>query len=155
MTDQDELRPEVFHKFEIFDGLTAEELGEITHCAELLAVEPEVEIMTEGVRDRDLYGLLSGRAEVLTTDDDGQRRKLAELTPYAIVGELGLAVGAPRSATVRTLESSRLLQLDGAEFHELQTAHKSVAYKVEHNILRILARRIGQMNREVFPLGED
>lgn len=154
MTESDELRSEMFHKFEVFDGLNASELDEIAEFAEVRAIDPGEEILVEGRRDRDLYGMLSGSADVLKSEEGDTPRKIARLTPYTAVGELGLAVGAPRSATVRIAEPSRLLRIDGEGFHQLQTAHRSVAYKVEHNILRILARRLGEMNREMLPIKE-
>lgn len=155
MNVPEEKRAELFHKFEVFDGLTAEEIDQVAECAELLELETGEELMTEGARNRDLFGLIAGRVEVLKSGDSGEPRKITELQPHAAFGELGLAVGAPRSATIRTLEPSEFLHVDGDGFHHLQTGHTSAAYKVEHNILRILARRLASMNRELLQVSED
>jgi len=150
MAELDEPDIDQFHQFEVFDGLNVYQLGEISACAELRSVDAGIDIMREGGRSRDLFGLISGRVSVLKEDDEGQEQRLAEIGPGHVFGELGLAVGAPRTATVRTLEESEFLFLDGDAFHELQKQYSNAAYKVEHNILRIVSRRMGETNRELL-----
>lgn len=150
MTNSDRPKPELFRRFEVFDGLTAEDLDRVADCAELRTLAEGATVMEEGENDRNLYCLLEGRVEVVKKDLSGGHERLTVLEPTSVFGELGLAVGAPRTATVRTTEESRFLFVDGAEFHELQKAQEPAAYKVEHNILRIMARRLSDSNRRVL-----
>ncbi len=150
MNGQQEVSPDLFRKFEVFDGLTAEDIRAVSNCTQVRRLEPGQKILEEGGRDRDLYALLEGRVEVLQANDAGEQETLTQLEPYAAFGELGLAVGAPRTATVRTAETSRFLYVDGDAFHNLQTSQHAAAYKIEHNILRILARRLRETNRELM-----
>lgn len=143
---------DLFRKFEVFDGLTSDDLMAVSECADVQTFQAGDIVLEEDTRSRELYGLIEGRVEVLKTTADGQTT-LTELEPSAAFGELGLAVGAPRTATVRAMEASTFLHVDGDAFHELQTSQHPAAYKVEHNILRILARRLGDANQEM--LGED
>lgn len=154
MSGSESLSSEEFHRFEIFDGLNAEQVAQISACADLRTVPAGEVIMEEGGRNRDLYGLISGRVSVLKTDDRGDDRQLAEIGPGNVFGELGLTVGAPRTATVRTLEESKFLVIDGEAFHNLQMEYSNAAYKVEHNVLRIVARRMGETNRELMQSGD-
>lgn len=155
MSTSDALDAEQFHQFEIFDGLNVYQVAEISECSDLRSVEAGREIMQEGGRSRDLFALISGRVEVVKMDDSGSEQRLAEIGPGNVFGELGLAVGAPRTATVRTLEESEFLVIDGEEFHQLQQEYSNAAYKVEHNILRVVARRMGETNRELLQGGSD
>ena len=139
-----------FHRFEVFHGLTAEEAEQIGKCAEIYRVGPAEEIMTEGAKNRDLFGLVDGRIEVLKCGEDGEQSQIAELESFAAFGELGLAVGAPRTATIRTLTRCRFLRIDGENFQQLQREHSPAAYKIEHNILRLLAHRLADTNRELL-----
>lgn len=147
---------DLFRQFEVFDGLTAEDLDEIAGCSELLVIETGTDVLEEGGNDRHLYCLLDGEVEVLKQSLSGEQERITVLEPPAAFGELGLTVGAPRTATVRTTQSSEFLRVDGDEFHELQLAHHQSAYKVEHNVLRIMARRLGDSNRRtVVGLAEE
>jgi SulP family sulfate permease len=150
MSTSDELDTTKFHQFEIFDGLNVHQVAEISECSDRRSVDAGEEIMREGGRSRDLFGLISGRVEVVKMDGSGSEQRLAEIGTGHVFGELGLAVGAPRTATVRTLEDSEFLVIDGEEFHQLQQEYSNAAYKVEHNILRLVARRMGETNRELL-----
>jgi len=149
MSSNVEPSTDLFRKFEVFDGLNADDLLAIGECSKVQQFEAGENVLDEGSRNRDMYGLLEGRVEVLKQDGDG-KTLLTTLEPFNAFGELGLAVGAPRTATVRTSEPSQFLYVDGEAFHELQTSQHDAAYKVEHNILRILARRLGDANREIL-----
>ena len=156
MSDEpdNQLTSKQFHRFEVFHGLTAEEVEQVSECAEIYRVESGEEIMTEGARNRDLFGLMDGKIEVLKTGEDGDVTRVAELEPFAAFGELGLAVGAPRTATIRTVTPCRFLRINGETFQKLQSARSDAAYKIEHNILRILAHRLADANRELSKRGD-
>lgn len=66
-----------------------------------------------------LYLVESGRLRVFRTEDDGSETTVAEIGPGELVGEMGLLDGAPRSASVRALEPTRLWKLDRAGFFQL------------------------------------
>lgn len=155
METSDDLDTDEFHRFEIFDGLNVYQIAEISACSDLRSFGAGVEIMHEGGRNRDLFGLVSGRVAVVREDSGGAEQRLAELDPGNVFGELGLTVGAPRTATVRTLERCEFLFIDGEQFHQLQQEYSNAAYKVEHNILRIVARRMGETNQELLQASSD
>ncbi len=68
-----------------------------------------------------LYVVLRGRLQVL--DGDGGRDDVvAELGRGQVVGELGVLLGAPRSATVRAVRDSSLVRVTKAEFHKTADA---------------------------------
>jgi CRP-like cAMP-binding protein len=150
MNGQEEVSADLFRQFEVFDGLTAEDIRVVSNCSQVRRFDSGHTVFDEESRDRDLYALLEGRVEVLQESEAGDQEKLTELEPYAAFGELGLAVGAPRTATVRTIEPSRFLFVDGDGFHNLQTNQHGAAYKIEHNILRVVSRRLRDTNRELM-----
>lgn len=69
------------------------------------------QLMEQGQPSDCLYVLLKGLVKV-ERDLSGQAIKLAELGPGDVVGEMGVFIGAPRSATVTALEDLETLQLD-------------------------------------------
>jgi NTE family protein len=75
-------------------------------------------VMREGDDADDLYVVLRGRLRVIA-EADGEERTLRVLGPGAAIGELALLTGAPRSASVRAVRDTTLLQLSRDRFVEL------------------------------------
>jgi predicted acylesterase/phospholipase RssA/CRP-like cAMP-binding protein len=69
------------------------------------------------------YLLLEGRLEVSLHHPDGGETSLAELAPGAIVGEMALLTGQPRTATVRALHDSELVRCSKEGFDRLVAEH--------------------------------
>jgi NTE family protein len=61
------------------------------------------------------FVVVSGRLEVVVEDDDGLR-VVRVLGPGAALGELGVLTGTARSASVRALRDSRLVEIDAERF---------------------------------------
>jgi CRP-like cAMP-binding protein len=78
-----------------------------------------------------LYLLISGAAQASTVRGDGGARVLGELRSGAVFGEIGLLERIPRTATVTTLERSRLLRIDGDAFLEALTSDPLAALIAE------------------------
>lgn len=68
-------------------------------------------LLREGEPGDACYLLRAGRLEVTASGEAGADRRLTTLYPGSLVGEAALLTGAPRNATVRALEDSRLLAL--------------------------------------------
>ena len=96
--------------------------------------------MREGATGRSLYQVISGRVEVQKEVQPGHSIHVAELGPGEVFGEMTLFQGAPRSATVRALEDSRLLRVDRAGVREL---------------LERFAQLLNSRRRELESLGDE
>jgi CRP-like cAMP-binding protein len=70
----------------------------------------------------DLYIVVAGSVFVLGDDVEGQEYVIDQLGPGAMVGETGLATGAPRNATVRAAVDSLLLRITRADLDQLFAA---------------------------------
>jgi predicted acylesterase/phospholipase RssA/CRP-like cAMP-binding protein len=75
-------------------------------------------VMREGDHADDLFVVLRGRLRVIA-ETAGAERTLRVLGPGAAIGELALLTGAPRSASVRAVRDTTLLQLRRDRFVEL------------------------------------
>ncbi|MCA9667640.1 MAG: cyclic nucleotide-binding domain-containing protein [Myxococcales bacterium] len=68
-------------------------------------------LINEGDAGSACYLVAAGRLEVLKVDDLGMPRQVAQVSAGSVVGEMALVSGAPRSATVRTLEPCDVIEL--------------------------------------------
>lgn len=94
-------------------------------------------ILTEGDDSDSLYILLSGRARVYVSAEDGRVLHLNELRPGEYFGEVRLD-GGPRSASVLALEECRCAILNGEELTRAVAEHPDLAL----HLIRKLAHRV-------------
>jgi CRP/FNR family transcriptional regulator, cyclic AMP receptor protein len=88
------------------------------------------------------YGIEKGLLKVSIVSGSGDERILAILGPGAIVGELAVLDGLPRSASVVALRDSNLLFLSKAKFDEFANKHS----ELYQHLLILLASRLRETN---------
>ena len=79
------------------------------HNPTILRIPAGETLFTEGDEGRMMYVLATGTAEVIINN-----RVVETLQHGSIVGEIGIVLPGPRSATVWATGPSRLLELDAA-----------------------------------------
>ncbi len=102
----------------IFRGATRSTLE---HVAEVLREEPVgagVSVIRQGEPPDDLFVVIEGGLEVVAETTEGDHI-VAALGPGDFFGEIGLLRQIPRTATVRTVEPSRLYRIPGQEFLDI------------------------------------
>lgn len=93
-------------------------------------------IVSEGDEAGPLYIIVSGRVEVYLTDERGRKLTLNVHGPGEYFGEMTFD-GGPRSASVLTLEPSRLLAIARDEFERFLGSHPELAvHLIKHLIQR-------------------
>lgn len=95
-----------------------------------------------------LYLVNSGAAAVVLPLADGQERVIRIYRSGAVLGEMAIYTGAPRSANVRIEESGLLFRLDVSAMNAMQQQHPAAAGQFHSFIVRLLAERLERANRE-------
>lgn len=95
-----------------------------------------------------LYIVASGSVAVTMQAGDRQR-VLRRYQLGAIVGEMALYTGNPRSASVVIEQDSLLYRLDVGQFESLQEKRPAAAGAFHGYIVRLLSERLGRANREL------
>lgn len=124
----------------IFGDCTPQEIAAIAGVAQESTFEPNQIIVTQGAPGQAFYLILSGRVEILR---DGS--SLGAYGPGDFFGEMSLLDHAPRSATIRALETTTCMMLSSWDFRSLLEQHPGIAIK----LLEILSRRLRVANERL------
>jgi cAMP-dependent protein kinase regulator len=87
---------------------------------------PGDELVAEGSETEGLFVIASGTVRVSKNDADGEPLVLAELGPGDVVGEIGIVLRRPATATVRALSATVAMELTRAEFAAAIKAHPTL-----------------------------
>jgi CRP/FNR family transcriptional regulator, cyclic AMP receptor protein len=98
-----------------------------------------------GASDDGCYRIEDGLLKVTMVSGSGAERILAFLGPGAIVGELSVIDGLPRSATVVAVRNAAMSCLSRAEFEAFADKHPAI-YK---SLVRLLANRLRETDTVV------
>lgn len=91
------------------------------------------------------YILIEGSARVYRLTEDGEEVTLTIMGKGELVGEMSLLDDEPRSATVETLQDSRVLALTKEEFREILQNYPEIAIR----ILKTMSRRVRAANEQI------
>jgi predicted acylesterase/phospholipase RssA len=91
---------------------------ELVAAAEPMRLPAQEWLFREGEPGDRLYLVRAGRLRVVS-EQDGTARVLRLLGPGAVLGELAVLTGAPRSASVQAIRDAELLEIDGERFQGL------------------------------------
>lgn len=109
-------------------------------------------LLEEGTPGTRLIVLLEGRVEISKADGDGDTYALAELGPGAVLGEVGLLLEAPRTASAKALEPLRIFTIERAAFQDMLAAGDVAAMKIGVALARALAARLARQNERLIDL---
>jgi CRP-like cAMP-binding protein len=107
-------RLEVLAEVGLFHGLSKRNLSMIDRLSFVRSILPGEDLIKQGDSGDDALVVLSGRALV-----SRNKRKLTEITPGQVCGEMALLDHHERSATVTALEPMEVLVIHGPEFRKL------------------------------------
>lgn len=125
-------------RFELFENLGDRSLREIVTYLRFRKYEPGEVVVRRGDPGRNLYILASGRVEIL--GEGGI--KIANLRSGEVFGEMSLLSGEAVGATVRVLETSRVLYITSRDFRQILNRFPSI----QLYFARLLARRLAVTN---------
>lgn len=120
----------------MFGELAPDELDDIAEVVVERHLQPGDDVCKEGDAGDAVYLLVKGKVRVFTGGGDRPERTLSELGPGACIGEMAVFDAAPRSATVRAVERTRLLVVPGGEFKELLAERPAIASAIIAELVR-------------------
>jgi len=108
--------------------------------------DPGEHLVQQGDPTEGLMVLAEGRVEVSVDDSEGATHVLNRLSPHAIIGEIGVFTGQPRSAHVTAIDRVKALEITAELFHEIAREFPTIHSLVSQQV----AMRIGTADRDVL-----
>lgn len=131
---------EVFKKIPLFSELNDSELDAVIALASTSNVPKKSIVVQEGEMGNALYVILKGSVKISYYAPDGREVVLSLLQQGSIFGEMSLLDKQPRSATVSTLEDSRLAQIRQSDFERLLLSQPQITLKLLTEVVSRLRR---------------
>ena len=119
-------------------GLVEEDLDELAQVAVARSFPPGAVICREGEPGEVAYFVVQGRVEVVKRLDDESERYLHDVGPGELFGEMAILGEEVRTATVRTVEPTVLLEVGREPFLATLARSPSLALRVMIRLVRRL-----------------
>jgi CRP-like cAMP-binding protein len=149
MSPADETTAEEFlSRAPLFARLERRQLHRLAELCVPRTYETGEEIVVEGSTGLGLFVITGGRVEVTRGSGD-DKVVFAELGSGDLLGEMSLVDDQPRSATVRTLESTSCLLITRGSFQSLVDREPDIAWC----IVPVLAGRLRALQEELIAGG--
>lgn len=125
----------------LLQSLPPEDIAPLVHAAKVVRLQPGQELFREGDAGSSLYLIDEGELEVIR---GGAR--VAILTPGETVGEMAVVTGAPRTATIRALEPTRLFYIPKPAFDQLVQS----AARVRDRVAELITLRTEELKERLL-----
>lgn len=128
-----------------------EELGKLAQSMDLVRFAKGKSIFEQDSEGGPLFVIYSGQVGVIrsTQKEKTRERLLAVVGAGECVGEMALADGGPRSATVVALEDVEALQLSADSYQAMRDGDPKLAIKMALGVFRLLSKRLRQINKSL------
>lgn len=126
----------------LFAGLDPEAVSSVEHAVTRRDVPVGTVLIAQGDPGDALYVVLRGRLIVEMRSEDGVVRRLNEICAGELVGEMAMLSSEPRSATVRAVRASEVVELTRDAFELLCSKHPQLMRR----LASVLASRLRERN---------
>ncbi len=130
-----------FRDVPVFALLSPTELSALVRELDRFDRQPGERLFAQGDASDGMYVIERGEVGVFTQKRTGERVLLAELGNGAVIGELSLIDGEPRSALVETVAATTGYFLSRAKFDVMRRNWDLAAYKLVFALGRTLEER--------------
>ena len=103
--------------------LEPDERQALARAARPLTLGPTERLVVQGQEGGSLFVLADGELEVLLRQGDGEDVLVDTMRKGAVVGEMSLLTGEPRTATVRALDGAVVYEIGASQYAPILRAH--------------------------------
>ncbi len=139
-------------EFPIFNDLDSDIIMAISNLLHYRQFPKKTQVVVEGDASHSMYFILDGRVKVYLDDDSGKEIVVNIHGKGEFFGELGLIEGIPRTASVITMDDTRVGILNEQDFKQCMIQYPEFSLKLMHNLVTRLReatetiRKLGLMD---------
>jgi CRP-like cAMP-binding protein len=128
----------------VCEGFDEAEVAKLAKICKVISFQPGEVIVEDDARERDLYLIKNGRAQInLSGPSAGENvGAIRKIVPGQVVGELGFIDGARRSTWVVAIEEVEAIRLSWDDFSRLIQNNGQMGYKFIYNLALVIAERL-------------
>ena len=115
---------------QMFPGISEDDLAELTGVAELHTYPADTILCQEGEIENIFYAIITGQVEVTKQLDQDTQEVINRPGAGNFVGEIALVQEGARTATVRTMEQTTVLEIKGDDFVDMLYRNASMAVRI-------------------------
>jgi len=130
----------------LFRELNLSQIEKIINACEKVSLDADSVLFKEGSRERDVYILLSGTMKALSRNE---QVLITRIKPIRVIGEIGMLLGMPRTATIIAEEFVQLLKLPKDKIDALLLRDIDMERKLYRNLCNILCERLVSNNIQI------
>jgi CRP-like cAMP-binding protein len=143
-TQQPDATPSLLRAHPFLEALSQEALDRLLSDGERREAEAGSVLVRQGEASDFAILLLDGTVEVAAETVSGEIR-LASIGAPALLGEIGVIAGLPRTATIRALEKARVLNIGKDIFNSLADERPGIL----RHVVRQLGTRLKSLNSTI------
>lgn len=133
----------------IFSDLTEKEMALAERMGVLRDYKPGETVIQEGHPGRSFFLIVGGRVEVRKSLRRQKYKKLTELGPLDVFGEICFLGVETRSASVVALEPAQIYEFDRDQFIAFLDNKPEIGVKIYRGMARELARRLAKASEDL------
>ena len=126
-------------KIPIFSDLTTYKAKLILSFCRKKVLQADEILCYQGCQSNSMFILLRGKLGVMVK---GSETPVATIQPVSSIGEMGIFTGEMRTATVKALEQSFLLELKKADIDRLIEKDSQFGLNIMRQVIHILSERL-------------
>ncbi|MGB1110803.1 MAG: PilT/PilU family type 4a pilus ATPase, partial [Gammaproteobacteria bacterium] len=128
-----------------FKALSAENIEKVFDIAECVRLVPDEYMVRQGEKSDSFFVMLEGRLKVYSEREGGGSVLLGNLDQPSTVGEIGLILGKPRTASVKASVESTALRFRADHFFSLFNKVPNFA----RGIMQSIANRLDEVSEQI------
>jgi len=121
---------------EAFPDLDADALGELSGLVRIKTYPPDILVCKEGAFEDVFYLIIEGEVAITKHLEGDEQRVLRHSVAGDFFGEMALIQDEPRSANVRTVKETTVLEFDREVFEHLMASSPNLAWRCGPTIRR-------------------
>jgi CRP-like cAMP-binding protein len=133
---------ELLRKASLFEGLTDDQLAQVSKIASQVEVQPNQVVFAENDRASNLYVVVSGRVALLIDIGGGKQTMVDTISPGETFGWSAVVPPHTMTASAKSVEPTVLLSLPGRQIRDFCLTDCRMCYQIMENLARTISTRL-------------